>query len=471
MRIRLTVKWRVSLLFAIISSIAGCATVRPSHPQQMQASIVALSNNQPQVAVNTLNTDFYHEAENGKPLANLELGRITQLVNLSEQSQQYYQRVEKNIAASQAAARIQASQIFNNLAAIMTSDRALPYDIADYEMTFLYTYQALNYLSQNNLSDALVSIRRLSNAQYWIVQQRSLAKRIKEQKQVNHLLSANKTELENASQVQQTSQLAGKITNSAENGFSYYVAALLYLAYDQDYNNAWVSIRHAKRLLPNNPYVDQTYQQIQKGFNGHQSLPNNKGRLVVLYSQGTVAQKKVFRFPLLLGNGGIQQLAIPYYSSDARLLPPVSVQITQQDQKIVKHQKTAMLVNTNAMAAAALRQAYPVIWARQIMRIITKAQITHQLDDRDNDHGRGVLWLLANFYNILTAQADQRSWLLLPNNVQLYTNSLPQGHYQLQIAHQAPYSVTITPGKTTLVWIISVGNYQMIKQFHLSAGP
>jgi len=254
------------------------------------------------------------------------------------------------------------------------------------------------------------------------------------------------------------------IENTYENGFGYYLASILYEAFDNNYNNAFVSIKSAKRLLPDNPYVLSTYQQMQKGFDGGSAYQKNKGRLVVLYEQGFVEPKSAFKLPLFLGKLGLQEIAVPYYSSSYTLLPAQSVYISKGKPKkqIVAKGQTALLVNTTAMATKSLTEEYSVIITREVIRLVVKSLATLEASNQAGGWGT----LVGSIYSFVTAQADQRSWLLLPNNIQLYEQQLAKGDYQLDIGAKS-HSFIIKPAQTTLVWMVNMGGFNKVYVFEL----
>ncbi|MDA0910800.1 MAG: hypothetical protein O2809_04490, partial [Proteobacteria bacterium] len=64
----------------------------------------------------------------------------------------------------------------------------------------------------------------------------------------------------------------------------------------------------------------------------------------------------------------------------------------------------------------------------------------------------------------MTAKADERSWLLLPNNIQLFEQQYTPGKYTLDIAlKETP--IDIKSNKTTLLWIVSMGDFTKVYHF------
>ena len=95
----------------------------------------------------------------------LEKARLEYLANNTTQSKQDFAQVYQQVQQNQQGAKIELSRGAENIAAIMSNDNAIRYDIPLYEQSMLHSYQAINYLSQQNLSGALVEVRRANLVQ------------------------------------------------------------------------------------------------------------------------------------------------------------------------------------------------------------------------------------------------------------------------------------------------------------------
>ena len=442
------------ILVAIFLLLSGCTTFSGSYPNQM----TEIKKNLQQGNAKAAEQDFLANI-NPKSYGNLYLlgqGRLAQLNRQIKQAKDNYAAVINTVATSKMAAKIQISKVLDNIAAMLTNDLSLPFMVPDYAMTFLYAYQALNYLSENNLSDALVTIRQLSNAQFWVYQQKLLADNLTTtyQKDLNVAeIPKQKPDISQQPELKEMFTATQEIENAYENGFAYYLASILYQAFDNNYNNAFVAIKSSKRLLPNNPYVEQTYQEIKRGFNGDKPYEKNNGRLVILYEQGFVAPKSAFKLPIFLGKLGLQEITVPYYSSDYPLLPEANIKIHQNNQ-VIQEGKTAILVDTTKMAMKSLTEKYYAIIAREVIRLVVKSLATLKASNELGGWGT----LFGSIYSVVTAKADQRSWLLLPNNIALYETQLKSGTYELTINNRS-HAMTIASNQTTVLWLVTMGEF------------
>lgn len=255
--------------------------------------------------------------------------------------------------------------------------------------------------------------------------------------------------------------IADRVKNSYENAFGYYLEALIYQSYDTDLNNANLSMSNALRVVPNNPYVKEDYKQIKNAFDtGHNIYLQGQGKLVVIYESGWVEPIKKFDIPIAIffQQAGVQKISLPYYGS-YKLAPNADVEILKGN-KIIDKGKTALLVDTTAMAAKSLSDQYPAIVTREVLRLVTKTAISVAAIRSSGDYA-ALAAIGTSVYNMATTQADLRSWNLLPKNVDLFSKDLDQGEYTLKINNKDTI-VTIMPQKITLVWLTSEGCYQRI---------
>lgn len=452
------------ILFLIISFclLSGCATLQSPYPEKMAQTKTDLTKNEPQKAEAAYKGEF--SSKTNPNLYLMELGRLNQLSNQPKQSLNNYTTVITAIANDRMKAKIQVSKMFSNASAIATSDLELDYDIPDFEQTFLYAYQAKNYLSLKDLSNAVVSIRQLSQAQSWIQRQKNITAEGK--KKINDDYAKyninDQVNLDKHKQIATMQAQVKNIANSYENGFAYYLESILYEAFDYDYNDAFISIKNAYRLLPDNQYVTDTYKQMQIGFNGGNPFGQQNGRLVIITENGLVEAKKAFEFPLILGNLGLQEFAMPYYSKTNITPKSQNIIVFDHENKKIAQANTMLLTDTNLLAMKALTEQYPAIITREIIRLIFKATTTYQLNKV-----QGLAGLIAgSVYSFITSKADLRSWLLLPNNVQVYEKLLPQGVYHVRINNHSE-TIKINPQKSTLIWVTDMGQFFNVQVYQL----
>lgn len=218
---------------------------------------------------------------------------------------------------------------------------------------------------------------------------------------------------------------------------------------------------NAFRVVPDNPYVSADYQQIKKAFDsGGNIYPQDQGKLVIIYESGWVEPLKKIDIPktIFFQQAGVQKISLPYYGS-YNLAQNADIQIFK-DNKLIDHGKSALLVDTTAMAAKSLSDQYPAIVTREVLRLVTKTAISVAAISSSGDYA-ALAAIGTSIYNLATTEADQRSWNLLPKNVDLFSKNLAVGKYTLKINNKST-TVTLQPQKITLVWLTKEGCYEQI---------
>ena len=442
-------------------SMVGCATFSGSHPSKVENAKKALEANTPASIENKFLHTFDDDGVNAS-LGFLETGRFEQLAGNIDTSMEKYAKATDDVAKSQAEAKIRARNIVKNIQANLSSDKERYYYIPDYEVTFLYIYQALNYLKMNDLENAAVSIRNLSYAQYATFQAKDLqeAAQNTNSSDMSHVNSNEiSSRLNKSKEFKQFSAIADKVKNSYENAFGYYLAALIYEAYDTDLNNTNLSMQNALSVVPNNPYVQKDAADINKAFYGKGSLyDGNQGKLVVLYENGWVGPIQRFDLPITIffQMAGVQKISLPFYESYSLNQASTSVEVLKNGEPIVTG-KTALLVDTTAMAAKSLSDQYTAIVTREVLRMITKTAISVAAIKNSGDYAP-LAAIGTSIYNLATTQADQRSWNLLPKSVGLFSTSLDEGIYTVRINGKLE-TISIKSHTTTLLWKLREGGY------------
>ncbi|GAB4223084.1 MAG: hypothetical protein Kow0076_5180 [Francisella sp.] len=453
-------KTKSFLLLILCGVVSSCATLSGGYPSKVYNAKQSIENCQYKDVANTFLQSFNDNGIDAS-IGYLESGRFAQLIGNIDVSQQRYNKATDYVAKSEAEAKIRVRNILKDAQATLLSDKERYYYIPDYEITFLYAYQALNYLKNNDLENAAVSIRNLSYAQYATFQSKELAK--EQNYQNNDKVDTQKisSNISSSKEYKQLESIANKVSNSYENAFGYYLESIIYQAYDTDLNNAHLSMSNAFRMVPNNPYVKADYQQMRKAFyDGGSIYSQGYGKLVVIYESGWVEPIKKFDLPITIffNQAGIQKISLPYYS-DYSLEPSADIKIFKE-KDLVAQGKSALLVDTTAMAAKSLSDKYPSIIAREILRLVTKTAVSVAAIKSSGDYA-ALSAIGTSIYNLATTQADQRSWNLLPKNVELFSKDLYAGNYTLKI-NDTTVNITLKPQKVTLVWFVKEGSYKQV---------
>ncbi|MGI2257972.1 COG3014 family protein [Shewanella sp. GXUN23E] len=438
------------LLVSLSLLLGGCAgsSLFVSYPSQMASVRQALNSATPASALPSLQAGL--DGQDALLYAQ-EAGRVAQINGDFKTSENYYRQAMADYQAQDGKAIISASDIGATASGILLNDNAIPYRGPAFERIMLHQYQALNFLFTGDYQAALVEVRRTNELQAQ-EQQRFESKSVVQ-------------DIENgqvAAEMRRLGQVAGNLDNAFLNAYSYYVTGLIYELLGQP-NDAFIDYRKAERLSPGNPYLQQTlvrlaktlhmpqYQEFKQRW-GDALLPRkNEGQLILLLERGLVPAKQSFTVPFTI-DGYWQRVTLPTYSGRNPQVPSATISGAG------KPLKTAPLANLDAMAINALRQQMPAILLRQGARVAAKAEMNRQAGGKHNQYQDNVGAVAMELFNLVSEQADRRSWLTLPQQAQIASESLPAGSYPVRLDNSPPHQITIEAGKTTLVWAIDTGN-------------
>ena len=419
----------------------------------------------------------------GEILDNMEKGRVYFLNADYDQSQPYLQQSDQAVTAQQEQARISISDSAASLGALAANDNMNIYRPADYELGFLHLYLGLNYVLRNQLDDALVEMRRANQVQEKAHQDReeeleSAASKIQDQGLSPNLGSL----LSNYPD-------AGKMLQAVQNGYLFYLSALLYET-AHNLNDAWIDYQRALAVAPDNREViagalrvgtqlgmsqevarlEQRYGQDtelskDRQLSKERKLPKGQARLLFIEEQGVVQAMQGWNLSLPIrdkrGNLNLYSVALPHYSPVdkavqlARTLPPYQLNGSPV--------RTSLLNNVNNMAEQALSERIPSMILRQALRVWAKDRLRKEAEKQSE----GIGGLIFNVWNALTEQPDTRSWLTLPSTVFSAHAYVPAGTQTLNVDGKT-YSFQADAGQTVLVWMSRQGGHATI--WHKSLG-
>lgn len=408
----------------------------------------------------------YQDAENelaefvaGDILDNLEKGRVHFLNQNYVDSKRSFELSDSAVKIQQDKALISLSDTATSVGALAVNDNLMEYVPADYELGFLHLYLGLNYLQQNDLDGALVEVRRANQVQ----EQARQAREAELEKAQKELKSQGVTP--NLGSVLANYPDAGKALQAVQNGYLFYLSALLYEA-SGDVNSAYVDYRRALAVTPDNiEVIEGTLRvakrlgmredliQLEKRYGKSHSLTASQGRVLIIEEQSVVKALDSWRQSLPLydsrGNGALYSLALPYYPNT-----PVESfsSLTMNDKVLTSH----FLTDVNLMASRNLSEKMPSIVIRQALRVLAKDQLRKEAAKDDN-----VGNLVFNVWNLLTEQPDTRSWLTLPGLVQTASLQVNAGEQRIKVGEQE-YQFSVPEKGTTLVWVSRQGRHSTI---------
>jgi hypothetical protein len=274
----------------------------------------------------------------------------------------------------------------------------------------------------------------------------------------------------------QLDEVAGRLKNSFQNAYSFYLSGVVYELQGEE-NDAYIDYKKALEIYPENSFVQQDVLRLARRlhmdddlvalakrfpalYNATSVAPkSDEGELILLYEEDFVPPREEIKLPFFLP-GGLVTLAFPYYRVQWRDSRPLEV-LTGN----VVLGRTELLCDVQGLAVKSLQEKMPIILTRQVVRAVSKALA--QQAAKEKFGAAGQLGMMA--YSVISENADLRSWLTLPENVQILRVSLPAGPQRLRL--QSPNSllgteiaIDVKNGGKTIVYAVKTGN-----KFHTAA--
>jgi hypothetical protein len=446
--------------FSLVSAallLGGCASSSMflSYPSQMQPIKQEIEAKQYKRAQTTLDA---HRQDADKILYMMERGRVSQLANDRKSSIEDFKEVIAAMEANEEKAKISLSDAAAQSSALLSNDNAIPYTGDGHERVFVHQYQAMNYLFSNDMDAARVEVRRANIEQNLALDEHEAELAAAEEKGRAYA-EGNKSFMAAFSAMD---DVAGKVKNSFQNAYTFYVSGLIYEILGKP-NDAYIDYKKALEIFPENVYVQKDvlrlarqlsmtddYEMYKKRYPVEVSNPGkDEGELVVLFEHGFAPAKMETSVPVFTGKQ-VQKVAFPIYAIQWQDPSSLTVAIDGGD----AIGTTSPIVYVQAMVVKALQEKLPAMLTRQILRVVAKKEMAEQAGKA----GGAWVKLGADIFNIVSENADRRSWLTLPNDAQILRSALPQGEYQLKLNNgkaAGMMKVKIEPGKRTVVRVVA----------------
>jgi hypothetical protein len=209
------------------------------------------------------------------------------------------------------------------------------------------------------------------------------------------------------------------------------------------------------------------YQQLQSRFNITLDQERNpaidQGEIVLLFHNGLAPIKREHSVATIDPRSGrLIRVSLPYYQSRPELI--TAARLSTQGKKT----KTQQVEAIDQIAHKTLEAYMPAITARAVARAVLKYNMAREAG-KQND----VAGLLVNIMGVVTEQADTRSWLTLPANIQMARLQLQPGSYNLsielldvsgQIQHITHLTdIKVNPGERRYISYHYIPSYMMRK--------
>lgn len=430
-------KYQCGLCLILALALTGCAG---NYHDTMSPVYHAVQSGNYQQADELLSNEPELSKGNERLLYLLDKGMIAHLNGDYRQSNQFFEQAIQQFEA------LDYISVTGTASEWIISELGQPYRGEDFERVMVHYYMALNYLMLDDLEDALVECRRLN----------TLLRELNDQYEQKNVYKTDAFAL-------YLSGLIYEAMGATNDAFIDYRKA--YDTYTSDYGAFYGTsvpaqlhenlLRTAsalgfddefKRYAQDHPDLTITSQEAYR----------QSARLVVIWDNGLIPYKiqRIYRDYIDLGkrrdeDGCYLKFAFPVFVPRPSLYTQATVSIAGQTQQLELTEDLSQIAMKN-LEDRRLRTL-----AKAIARNIVKCTAERELQQQNEVLG----WLFALFTEV-TEQADTRSWLLLPSNIQIAQFLVPPGSSEVTISYVNPFGqvgstqtehVTLEAGKTTFI--------------------
>ncbi len=404
--------------------LAGCA----SYPERMAVMKQDFVLGNYEAALATIDDDDCEDSGGEQLLYLLERATIKQNMGDFEGSNLDFEKAYDVIQDYESRPTASIRDMSSEVGAALYNETTLSYKGYGYEKFLIHIYKAINYLMLGDLEGAGVEIRRLDERRKIEMEEHERA--LSDADEAAHEQDLKKDQLSDV-----TSQvikaygpayaLAESVTNLYLSAFGSYLSSLHY-DLDGSYSEALIDCRRVIAQAPN--FESARIDAVSYGADDINRPPtefdlSQSGDLLIFFQCGLSPEKKEIFIPIPTGDGWLA-VAFPIYQTVPTDLKQAVVYIDGEQAGI-----TGMLSNIEAKQIRNLVDQIPVMIVRQAVRVIIKGVVLHEASKQAGVWGE----LAMSLYNTISEQADLRSWLLLPQNIQALRLYPPAGIHTIRI--------------------------------------
>ena len=358
----------------------------------------------------------------------LDAGSIERFAKDYNASTFFFDKSEEKI--KQYDKEVLAGKIMANIGAVMTNDTFMDYRPKIYEGILVNTYKGMNFLNENDFSNARVefnrALERQRRAKEFFAKEISQEKKKIEEEETKKLKKKKidpKKVKKYSQNIKTKSAIERKYSNlfafkpypDFVNPFTSYMSALFFMSV-KDYAKAADLFKETYGMINGNePASKYVQDDLNFALKMASSLKTktSKHYAWVIFENGEGPSKKELRFdiPVFLFTGKLYYtgIALPTFKENKEAFSYISV---INGKKIIK---TKQVASMDKIIKAEFKKRFPTIMTRAITRTVAQSIIQYQLRKRGGLFGGIVGSVYQGFMN----RADTRQWKQLPKNFQI----------------------------------------------------
>jgi hypothetical protein len=417
----------------VVTVLTGCATMQ-SHDQKIAGVQAASENGSIESAISQLDAGASTDAAKKELLYNLERGELLRLAKQYQESTKSYMQADEIVKVWEETAKTNPDKLLGTLGASLISERLKTYEGQDYEKVMLTTRLALNRIAAGDWDNARVDVKRTHEREAVISELRAKEVALAEEEAKSKGVQPSGKEL-NGYPVETINDPAVlELKNGYQNALSHYLSGFLYEVLNEP-GLAAPGYRKANELKPNSPVLEEGLRGLDQRTSFTHRRKQRMTDVLFIVESGSAPARKPTSFTLPVPTGrGVVTASISYpviTPSNTPFITSISVGGSML--------KPEPVVDFNVMARRALKDEMPGMMLRGAVRAVAKGVVQDQAQQK-----LGLLGGLASAaFSVVSEQADDRMWRMLPERVYVARGYLPPGEHKLVIDQRE----TATPVK------------------------
>jgi hypothetical protein len=404
------------IVFIAVISVAGCAT----YTVQTQDFRRALTAGKPESALQQLTTQY--NSRRDRALFELNKAALLHITGEFQASNELFEQAKQRMR------QLSVTSVSENIGAVTLNEGMRSYDGRPYEELLVYCYKALNYLLLGQPDGARVEILQADvKMREWASAEDMLG--VKASAFVQYLSGI----------VFEMSREWDDALISYRKAYEVYAAAgaiPLQLQRDllrlSEFRGRRTEHKRYRKLFPNTDWQTMTE-------------PESRTQLIVVIQQGLVSAMQehiAFNYSPVLKYQ--VQIATPFYSPRAGYVPTANVHI---DGQVFPAE---IFEDIDKLARTDLDARLPGISLRTLTRVVLKKKAAAEIR-KDNP----MAGFIADVAGLVSERADTRSWIGLPETIQIVRVPVTPGTHQITVSGAGGINWTqtleFTAGNTAIV--------------------
>ncbi|MFN3377086.1 MAG: COG3014 family protein [Burkholderiaceae bacterium] len=421
----LTTRFRPRLVWALALSAAltGCATMQSHDKVATDVQNASRSGGIP-AALAQLESTAKTPEEKTALLYNLERGELLRMDRRYADSTNAWLLADNRVKEWEETAKTNPQKLLGNVGAALISERLKPYEGQDYEKVWLTTRLALNRMAVGDFENARVDIKRTHEREAIIAEFRAREMLAAEEEAKAKGATAGGKELNGYPVETLNDPEVLALKNGYSNALSHYLAGFLYEVLNEP-SLAAPGYRKAIELRPDTPLLEEGLRGLDQrtSFTWKRRQRMTDVLFIVEAGDAPARKPKAFTIPVPTGRGMVTASISYPVIEPSRDAPLTTLSAAGTDLRLEK------VVDVNVMARRALKDEMPGMVLRGFTRAVAKGLMQNELQKR----GGLVGGLIGAVTSVVTEQADDRMWRMLPGRVYVARGYLPPGEHVVSI--------------------------------------